>query len=72
MKGTDSPDCKHKHMLQNGAPPDKFGVLNSLLHTEFHDFNSRINVLLWFLILINFCTDGMGPFNFPLFMIEIN
>ena len=20
-------DCKHKHMMKNGAPPDKFGVL---------------------------------------------
>ena len=29
MKGTQSSylDCKHKHMLENGAPPDKFGVL---------------------------------------------
>ena len=27
---------KHKHMLENGAPSDKFGVLNSLLQTEFH------------------------------------
>ena len=34
--GTSSPDCKHKHMLEAGAPPDKFGVLYRLLHTEFH------------------------------------
>ena len=20
-------DCKHKHMMKSGAPPDKFGVL---------------------------------------------
>ena len=20
-------DCKHKHMIKSGAPPDKFGVL---------------------------------------------
>ena len=45
MKGTHSPDCKHKHMWENGAPPDKFGVLYRLLHTEFHGFNSRIYVL---------------------------
>ena len=32
-KGHTSPDCKHKHMWENGAPPDKFGVLHSLLHT---------------------------------------
>ena len=43
---TSSPDCKHKHMLGNGAPPDKFGVLYRLLPIEFHDgFNSRIDVL---------------------------
>ena len=35
-------DCRHKHMMKNGAPPDKFGVLHRLLHTEFHDFTSRI------------------------------
>ena len=21
------PDCKHKHMMKSGVPPDKFGVL---------------------------------------------
>ena len=26
--------CKHKHMLKNGAPPDKFGVQYRLLHTS--------------------------------------
>ena len=24
---TSFPDCKHKHMMKSGAPPDKFGVL---------------------------------------------
>ena len=38
------PDCKHKHMLENGAPPDKFYVLYRLLHIEFHGFNSSIDV----------------------------
>ena len=42
--GTSSPDCKHKHMLENGAPPDKFGALYRLLHIEIHGFNSRIYV----------------------------
>ena len=28
--------CKHKHMLENGAPPDKFDVLYRQLHIEFH------------------------------------
>ena len=23
---TSFPDCKHKHMMESGAPPDKFGV----------------------------------------------
>ena len=26
-KHTSSPDCKYKHMLENRAPSDKFGVL---------------------------------------------
>ena len=43
---TSSPDCKYKHMLENGAPPDKSGVLYRLLHIEFHGFNSRIDVLV--------------------------
>ena len=28
-------DCKHKHMMKSGAPPDKFGVL-------YHTFTYRI------------------------------
>ena len=36
-------DCKHKHMTKNGAPPDKVGVLYSLLPIEFHGFTSRID-----------------------------
>ena len=49
-RGTFSPDCKHKHVLEDGAPPDKFGVLYRLLHTEFNGCNSRIDVsgLLYF------------------------
>ena len=31
------------HVAENGAPPDKFGVLY-LLHLEFYGFNSRIDV----------------------------
>ena len=26
-KDTSILDCKHKHMMKSGAPPDKFGVL---------------------------------------------
>ena len=28
-------DCKHKHMMKSGAPPDKVRVLPRLLHIEF-------------------------------------
>ena len=35
-------DCKHKHMMKSGAPPDKVGVLYHLLPIEFHGFTSRI------------------------------
>ena len=33
-KGTSFLDCEHKHMLENGAPPDKFVGQYHLLHTE--------------------------------------
>ena len=37
-------DCKHKHMMKCGAPPDKFGVLYRIcLSIEFHGFTSRMN-----------------------------
>ena len=36
-------DCKHKHMMKSGAPPDKFRVLHRLLSIEFHHFTSRID-----------------------------
>ena len=26
--------CKHKHVLKNGAPPDKFEVLHGFLQTD--------------------------------------
>ena len=43
-RDSSSLDCKHKHMLENGAPPDKCGVLYRVLPIEFHSFNTRINV----------------------------
>ena len=46
-------------MLENGAPPDKYGVLYRLLHVEFHGFNSRIPCF----ILTQYFTDVMDPFN---------
>ena len=36
-------DCKHKHMMKSGAPPDKVGVLHCLLPIEFHGFTSNID-----------------------------
>ena len=36
-------DCKHKHMMKSGAPPDKVRVLYRLLPIEFHGFTSRID-----------------------------
>ena len=33
------------HLAENGTPSDRFGVLYHLLHIEFHDFNSNIDIL---------------------------
>ena len=54
-------------MLENGAPPNIFGVLYHLFHIEVHGFNRRIVALevshfgSWY--YLNFFTEGMGPFN---------
>ena len=37
-------DCKQKHMIKSGAPPDKVGVLYRLLPIEFHGFTSSIGM----------------------------
>ena len=61
-----SPDCKYKHMLENGAPPVKVGVLYRLLHIEFQQGRCfRVNTLK-FMVLnsISFYTDSMGPMNY--------
>ena len=65
-RGTSPSDCKYKHMLENGAPPVKFGVLCCLLHrgpTEIHGFNNNIDMVntLRFLVLSQFFADSMGP-----------
>ena len=36
-------DCKHKHMMKSGAPPDKVGVLYRFLPIEFHGFTNIID-----------------------------
>ena len=41
--GTFFLECKHKHMIKSGAPPDKTGALYSLLLIDFHGFTSRID-----------------------------
>ena len=40
-RDTSSPDCKHKHMLENSTPPNKFGVLYHLLSRELNGFKKR-------------------------------
>ena len=36
-------DCKHKHMMKSGAPPDKVVVLPRLFPIEFHGFTNIID-----------------------------
>ena len=59
-------DCKHKHMMKSGAPPDKVGVLHYPLPIEFHGFTGRINSKGYHSLvpgLISFIfIDSMGPF----------
>ena len=57
-------DCKHKYMMNSGAPPDKVGVLCCLLPIEFHGLQAELiskgyNSLVPGLISI----FSMGPFN---------
>ena len=59
-------DCKHKHMMKSGTPPDKFGVLYSMFSYKNSMVSQAELVLkvinLWFLVLSHFFRDGMGPF----------
>ena len=52
-KNTSFCDCKHKHMMKNGAPPEEFRVLHRLLPIEFHGFTSRIIVSKGFHSLVS-------------------
>ena len=36
-------DCKHKHMMKSGVPPDKVRVLCRLSPIEIKSFTSRID-----------------------------
>ena len=65
MNRTPFLDCKHKHMMKNGAPPDKFGVLH---HVEFHGFTSKINFrglsLVGFWYDLDFLEQVLVPLTF--------
>ena len=58
-------DCKHKHMMKCGAPPDKFGVhvpYVYLLNFMVSQAELILRVItLWFLVLFQFFRDSMGP-----------
>ena len=54
---TSFPDCKHKHMMKSGTPPDKFGVLYCTVTYRIPWFHSLVPGLI-----SNFFRDGMGPF----------
>ena len=60
-------DCKHKHMMNCEAPPDKFEVLYRMFNYRipwFHKQNLILRVItVWFLVLFHFFRDCMGPFN---------
>ena len=55
-------DCKHKHMMKSGAPPDEFVVLHRMVNLQ----NSMVSqaelilrvITLWF----HLYRDSMGPF----------
>ena len=34
-------DCKHKHMMKSGAPPDKFGVLYRMFTNRIPWFHKQ-------------------------------
>ena len=50
-------DCKHKHMMKSGAPPNKVAVLHCLLTIGSYIFQVLIVILLWLLVLAHF-RDG--------------
>ena len=52
-------DCKHKHMIKCGAPPDKFGILYRMIPVRIPWFHKQ-NFGSW--SYLNFFRDGMGPF----------
>ena len=60
-------DCKHKHMMESGSPPDKFEVLYRMVTYRIPWLVSQAELILrvvtlWFLVLSQCFRDGMGPF----------
>ena len=57
-KDTSFLDCKHMHMMKNGAPPDQVGVLHRPFTYRipwFHIKNYFLRVFtLWFTVLSQF------------------
>ena len=59
-------DCKHKHMIKCGSPPDKFRDLSRMFAYRiswFHKQNQFQGLSLfgsW--SYLSFCRDGVGPF----------
>ena len=59
-------DCKHKHMMNCGAPPDKFGVHVPYVSLKNSMF-SQAELILRFSLFgswsyFNFFRESMGPF----------
>ena len=57
-------DCKHRHMMKCGAPPDIYrSPCTVCLPIKFHGFTSRISSkgYHYFIPGLNFFRDGMGP-----------
>ena len=58
-------DCKHKHMMKSGAPPDKFGVPYRMVTYRIPCFYKQNKFLRLSLFdswsYLNFLETGMGP-----------
>ena len=65
QRDTSSLDCKHKHMLENGAPPDKCDVLYTSVSYRIPWFKHQdqcFGVITLVPAINSIFTDGMGPF----------
>ena len=66
-QGTSFGDCKDKHMIKRGAPPEKYGVLNRIFtYSMVSQAELILRVItLNFLVLSQFFREVMGPFTGP-------